>query len=191
MIKFTQNMVSKGKNKVILNKQFLKNQDFRTSINKLRIIKNEAKNSLKFNIANWKTFSIKQNPFQLALFRFTSNFGTQKIIRDLATKNRMSGLTSRKLAHNFSFYNKGKNKIGNFLRNLKNPLYFYLIGINTGIYLMFSTPIFDRLFLTKNLALSQYSMGNGKLWTLFTYGFVHENFWHFIFNMFTFYFFAR
>ena len=102
--------------------------------------------------------------------------------------------TFNKISHNFSF---NRNSLGyydrfsNYIHSLPRPLYQYIMGINGGIFLLMNIPIFDRMFLTKNLACSPVAMSEGRIWTMITSGFTHVSFLHLLFNGFSLFFFGR
>lgn len=194
MIKFTQSLAAKGRIKPLklnyLSRKYIKE----TSQNITLAHKNTTRNFFKinnFSTLKSRALNFKLNSFKLALIRFQSQIPTQNIIKNSVFNQMKDRLLMNKLSRNFSFMNRKPGRITKFLQNLRYPLYYYIMGINTAVFIMFHTPVFDKLFLSKNLALSQYGMSTGRLWTLGTYGFVHQDFWHFLFNMFTFYFFAR
>ncbi len=67
--------------------------------------------------------------------------------------------------------------------NLYKPLYF-LLGSIVGVYLLqilfrqpWVKPNFDLFF-----GLSSSALSNGQVWPLLTYGFLHANFFHILFN---------
>ena len=67
--------------------------------------------------------------------------------------------------------------------NLYKPLYF-LLGSIVGVYLLqvffrqpWANPHFDLFF-----GLSSSALSNGHVWPLLTYGFLHANFFHILFN---------
>ncbi len=125
-------------------------------------------------------FALHNSPQNLRLFKCTS------LAKPVTLFNKVS--------HNFSFRNSSEglyNKINNYLNRLPKPLFYYILGINGGIFLMMNLSIFDRLVLSRNLACSPASMSEGRIWTMVTSGFTHVSFMHLLFNGFSLYFFGR
>lgn len=123
---------------------------------------------------------------------------TNVSLNQLRNTNQFTFSNSRgmfnRVSHSFSYRNRASgwyNRFNNYLNRLPKPLYYYILGINAGIFLMMNIPIFDRMFLVKNLACSPWSMSEGRIWTLVTSGFTHVAFWHVLFNGITFFFFGR
>ncbi|CAD8213154.1 unnamed protein product [Paramecium octaurelia] len=82
-------------------------------------------------------------------------------------------------------------QVDRFLDRLQMPLYFYLIGINVGVYALWHFPAVDKNFMYRHFTLHPGSMNIRELHTFITYSFSHQNTLHLIFNMVTFYFFGR
>src|SRR5260370_31157758 len=63
----------------------------------------------------------------------------------------------------------------------------WLLGINTGIYLLLLLLMraqpFLPLWVLDNLALQPQAVVHGAIWQLVTYGFLHFEFWHWFGNM--------
>ncbi len=63
----------------------------------------------------------------------------------------------------------------------------WLIGINTGFYLLYLAlslaGLHVRNFTTDYFALTPVAVVHGWLWQLLTYGFIHYEFWHWFGNM--------
>lgn len=193
MIRFTRNLAFKAKmasmniNKATLQGCILANQG-------RHLIRNNLKSITRSNISRIKNTNMaimnKNQVLKSNLNNLRSRVPKSSIFKT-APRSGLMGLNKRMTARNFSFFSQQKNKFVRFLQTLRYPLYYYMIGINTAVYLMFQIPVFNNLFLSKWLALSQWGMSTGKIWTLFSYGFVHSSFLHFLMNMVTFFFFGR
>jgi membrane associated rhomboid family serine protease len=89
-----------------------------------------------------------------------------------------------------SFKNPSFKSIDSFLKNLKYPLYIYLIGANALVYLLWKAPMISRYFMMKNFTFSSENLSKGRFHTIVTHAFSHFNFMHLGFNMMTLYFFG-
>ncbi len=81
--------------------------------------------------------------------------------------------------------------INNRLRNLRYPLYYYILLVNGGVYISWHSYIISKGFLSRNFMLSKENMGNGRLHTLLTHSITHLSFFHLLTNGIGIYFIGR
>lgn len=83
------------------------------------------------------------------------------------------------------------SQVDQYLRRLRRPLYYYIIGANLGVFLAWKSNLISYNFLFNHFTLSTMNLRNHRYHTLLTYSFSHVELFHFLFNMITFYFFGR
>lgn len=115
------------------------------------------------------------------------NFLSQKLKQAFTpisqTKNPFTNQTQKRyFARNF------KRQAEDWIKNSKYPLYINIIALNCGVYLAWS--LYPGSFFYKNFALSGDHLSSGRIWTLLTYSFSHNNLLHLFANMFGFFFFG-
>ncbi|KAJ9068831.1 hypothetical protein DSO57_1024704 [Entomophthora muscae] len=99
-----------------------------------------------------------------------------------------------------SSFRRKYNALGSKVDNIDpNTLVYGIIGANLAVFgcIQFAMVERDpfklqkvRRFIHDNLAFSNLNLKMGRVWTIVTAGFTHENFWHLLFNSMTIYFFG-
>lgn len=89
-----------------------------------------------------------------------------------------------------TFKNVSGKSFDSFIRNLKYPIYVYLIGANIFVFFLWNTPILSRYFMMNNFTLSSENLHQGRFHTILTHAFSHLGAIHLGFNMITLYFFG-
>jgi membrane associated rhomboid family serine protease len=70
-------------------------------------------------------------------------------------------------------------------------VYKYLLGANAGIFLLWHVNQQWQNFMVRHFTLSKQGLSHGYFHTLITYGFSHYDFWHFVVNMASLFFFGK
>ena len=69
--------------------------------------------------------------------------------------------------------------------NLSTTNWLILANIIISVFVLILVAAFPNLHLIESLAFSWDNLASGKIWTLITSMFIHANFWHLAFNMFS------
>jgi membrane associated rhomboid family serine protease len=89
------------------------------------------------------------------------------------------------------FYgNNYGDRVSRYIKNTRYPLYITLMGINLGVWGLWSFPVISQNFMASNFVLSGDNLSRGRIWNLLTYSFSHYNILHLASNMFGLYFFG-
>jgi membrane associated rhomboid family serine protease len=75
--------------------------------------------------------------------------------------------------------------------NLSTTNWLILANIIISVFVWILVAAFPNLHLIESLAFSWDNLASGKIWTLITSMFIHANFWHLAFNMFSLFFIGR
>lgn len=89
-----------------------------------------------------------------------------------------------------TFKNISGKSLDSFIKNLKYPIYVYLIGANIFVFVLWNTAIVSQHFMMRNFTFSRENLSQGRFHTILTHAFSHFAPMHLGFNMLTLYFFG-